>query len=243
MLRTAPLPPPHSPRRAAFGAATVAALVVYACATTAPSTRKFGAPTSTTSTIPSATSPGLDDPRSVPDGVEGLPPPLTSPTSPTPAGSIASAGPSSAVPARCPPATALAPPNAFADDGIPDAEESPLADLDGDGRPEVQVSYPASFQERGTLVLERLPPPSCFRVLYDGVGASAAPRKTKSLGRIDLSLFLTPITSRGRGSAIGVARFDGQVYRLHHLEGCRGLDGTPIPRRECAELVRSYLTE
>jgi hypothetical protein len=93
------------------------------------------------------------------------------------------------------------------------------------------------------MVLQSLPPPACFRVLYDGVGEGVRARRQRSHGLLDLSVFLTPITSNGRGSAIAVARFDGQQYRLHHTEGCRGIDGRPLPKRECAALIHAYLPE
>jgi hypothetical protein len=121
------------------------------------------------------------------------------------------------------------------------ATEDVLGDLDGDGAPELMVSFPASYTERGLLILKPVPYPVCFQVLYDGVGEGVGIRRSFSKGHADLSIFFRPITSNGRGTALAVARFHDGSYRLSGVERCAGIDGKHLPQSECQRVLRSYL--
>lgn len=176
---------------------------------------------------------------------EPVPPP------PLPAASTSAAAPTvSAPPApsaaplapgQCPAAITRAPENAFKDDeGVPGAAQLPIEDLDGDGVPEIVVSFPASYTERGILVLKKVPAPACFQQLYLGVGDGAGGRKTKTKGLVDLSVVMTPLTSNGRGIALAIAKYDGKRYRLTSVEKCAGIDGKKLPAKECNAILAGY---
>ena len=144
-------------------------------------------------------------------------------------------------PGVCPAATTKAPPNGFeADDGVVGPTELPIGDLDGDGVPEIVVSFPASYTERGLLVMKKVAAPACFTLLYEGVGEGAGRRKTKTRGFSDLSILMVPITSHGRGSAMAIATYDGKRYHLDRVEKCAGTDGKQLPASACNGILAGY---
>lgn len=173
------------------------------------------------------------------------PPPPAAPASASASTQVtvaaASSGPPALPPGACPAAISKAPESGFKDDdGVPGPAELPIEDLDGDGVPEVVVSYPASYTERGVLVVKKVAAPACWQILYQGVGEGAGGRKTKTKGLADLSVLMLPITSNGRGMAMAIAKYDGKRYRLTSIEKCAGIDGKKLPAKECNAILAGY---
>lgn len=231
-MTTHPVPSPRPGRRAPalYGAITLAAWLA-ACAATPPNTPPPPAPVASAQVVDQPGPPVSPLASAVASASIGVPA--------RSAPAAASAAP--LAPGQCPAAVTRAPESAFKDDdGVAGPAELPIEDLDGDGVPEIVVSFPASYTERGILVLKKVPAPACFQQLYLGVGDGAGGRKTKTKGLVDLSVVMTPITSNGRGLAMAIAKYDGKRYRLTSVEKCAGIDGKKLPAKECNAILAGY---
>ncbi len=213
-----------------FVAFTTLATALAACVTSAP-------PGPPPPPAPAAPTESVASPSAPPP-----PPGSASPSASAPlASATASNGPPPLPPGACPAAVSKAPESPFKDDdSVPGPAELPIEDLDGDGVPEIVVSYAASYTERGILVVKKVAAPTCFEVLYQGVGEGAGGRKTKTKGFADLSVLMLPITSNGRGMAMAIGKWNGKRYRLERVEKCAGIDGKKLPTKECNTILAGY---
>lgn len=116
----------------------------------------------------------------------------------------------------------------------PYAFSSKSKDLDGDGVPEIEVSYATSVTSSGMTVLKKTPDAwECFRVVYEGTAGGMTLRSTKTNGWFDVELSFMLLQDTGRGSGVVLMTFDGTQYKFTKALSC---SGTPDPSA-CEALI------
>ena len=101
-----------------------------------------------------------------------------------------------------------------------------IADLDGDGVKDVEVSYLMDRFHNHTVIYTVVPGPECYREVYAGTGDGLVALDTKTNGMVDLDLNVVLRNPMETGSV--KLTFDGKKYRWTDVLSCTVPDKKPV---------------
>ena len=139
------------------------------------------------------------------------PPPKVAKPNPTQSAPVsAKTASASRAEAKCDPLEFVSPQEAYVDQPKPYGTSQEIPDLDGDGKPEIEVDYATSMTSFGMTILKRTGDSSCFVAVYSGPGSSVKPRSTKVHGWLDVDVgFDSYFPKSGRGYGVVHMTYDG----------------------------------